>query len=143
MIPTGFLCCLIADLDAGQRNFRFVSMFGFTMILMASWESIIRFVNLMAWMTVENWDLFWICSVSNIGLVNGGTAGLIWMFFICWVAFIFINTSMYVPITSKNQQYFSMYILLIQNSQGGNGIDDAYSWRPVCDTAYNLPTRNS
>ncbi|KAG6365774.1 hypothetical protein INS49_007385 [Diaporthe citri] len=57
-----------------RRNFRFVSMFGFTMILMASWESII--------------------SVSNIGLVNGGTAGLIWMFFICWVAFIFINTSM-------------------------------------------------
>ncbi|KAL2289512.1 hypothetical protein FJTKL_01782 [Diaporthe vaccinii] len=57
-----------------RRNFRFISMFGFTMILMASWESII--------------------SVSNIGLVNGGTAGLIWIFFICWVAFIFINTSM-------------------------------------------------
>lgn len=29
-------------------------MFGFTMILMASWESIIRFVNLMDWMIVDN-----------------------------------------------------------------------------------------
>jgi hypothetical protein len=34
------------------------------------------------------------CSVSTIGLLNGGTAGLIWMFFICWMGFILVNTSM-------------------------------------------------
>jgi hypothetical protein len=33
-------------------------------------------------------------SVSTIGLVNGGTAGLIWMFFICWIGFLLVNTSM-------------------------------------------------
>ncbi|KAL2280607.1 hypothetical protein FJTKL_12430 [Diaporthe vaccinii] len=70
-----------------RRNFRFISMFGFTMILMASWQSII--------------------SVSNIGFVNGGTAGLIWMFFIRWVAFIFINTSMYVSNISKSLKHCS------------------------------------
>lgn len=33
-------------------------------------------------------------SVSITGLVNGGTAGLIWMFFITWMGFILVNTSM-------------------------------------------------
>lgn len=33
-------------------------------------------------------------SVSTIGLVNGGTAGLIWMFFVCWIGFLLVNTSM-------------------------------------------------
>lgn len=33
-------------------------------------------------------------SVSTIGLVNGGTAGLIWITFVCWIGFIFINISM-------------------------------------------------
>jgi hypothetical protein len=33
-------------------------------------------------------------SVSTIGLINGGTAGLIWIFFICWIGFLLINTSM-------------------------------------------------
>ncbi|KAF4969966.1 hypothetical protein FZEAL_10132 [Fusarium zealandicum] len=56
------------------RNFRFLSIFGFSMILMASWEFSL--------------------SVSTIGLVNGGTAGLIWMFFICWMGFLLVNTSM-------------------------------------------------
>ncbi|KAM0186757.1 hypothetical protein ACHAPI_011541 [Fusarium lateritium] len=57
-----------------KRNFRFLSIFGFSMILMASWEFSL--------------------SVSTIGLLNGGTAGLIWMFFICWMGFILVNTSM-------------------------------------------------
>lgn len=29
-----------------------------------------------------------------MGLVNGGTAGMIWMYLICWIAFIFIYASM-------------------------------------------------
>ncbi|KAF2728388.1 amino acid transporter [Polyplosphaeria fusca] len=57
-----------------RRNFRFVSIFGFSMILMASWETIL--------------------GTSTIGLIDGGTAGLIWMYFICWIGFICVNTSM-------------------------------------------------
>lgn len=44
------------------------------MILMASWESAL--------------------GLSQFGLENGGTAGFIWMFLICWIGFGFINTSM-------------------------------------------------
>ncbi|KAF7540066.1 hypothetical protein G7054_g1628 [Neopestalotiopsis clavispora] len=57
-----------------ERNFQFVSIFGFSMLLMASWE--------------------WSLSASTIGLDNGGTAGLIWMFLICWIGFMFINASL-------------------------------------------------
>ncbi|KAI0018942.1 amino acid/polyamine transporter I [Xylariomycetidae sp. FL0641] len=57
-----------------RRNFRFVSIFGFSMILMATWEFSL--------------------SVSTISLFNGGTAGFIWIFFICWVGFLLVNTSM-------------------------------------------------
>ncbi|KAM3519991.1 hypothetical protein NHJ13051_007137 [Beauveria bassiana] len=57
-----------------RRNFRFLSILGFSMILMASWEFSL--------------------SVATIGLVNGGTAGLIWMFFVCWMGFFVVNTSM-------------------------------------------------
>lgn len=57
-----------------RRNFRFITMFGFSMILMATWEVAL--------------------GVSTIGLLNGGTAGLIWMFFITWMGFLAVNTSM-------------------------------------------------
>lgn len=57
-----------------KRNFRFLSIFGFSMILMASWEFSL--------------------SVSTIGLINGGTAGVIWMYFICWMGFMLVNLSM-------------------------------------------------
>ncbi|KAK7705877.1 hypothetical protein SLS64_007828 [Diaporthe eres] len=32
--------------------------------------------------------------LAGISLVNGGTAGYIWIFFICWMGFMLINTSM-------------------------------------------------
>lgn len=35
-----------------------------------------------------------VCSISSIGLENGGTAGFIWMTLICWIGFILVNTSM-------------------------------------------------
>lgn len=57
-----------------QRNFNFISMFGFSMLLMATWEVAL--------------------SVIASGLVEGGTAGVIWLFFIVWVSFIFVNLSM-------------------------------------------------
>jgi choline transport protein len=31
---------------------------------------------------------------SIIGLINGGTAGLIWLFLVAWVGFMAVNTSM-------------------------------------------------
>ncbi|KAK0622073.1 amino acid/polyamine transporter I [Bombardia bombarda] len=42
------------------RNFRFFSIFGFIMVLMATWEAVL--------------------SANIFGLINGGTGGLIWMF---------------------------------------------------------------
>ncbi|KAK8091325.1 GABA-specific permease [Apiospora phragmitis] len=57
-----------------KRNFRFLSIFGFSMILMQSWEAVI--------------------SLSSIGLTNGGTAGSIWMYLVCWAGFGFVNVSM-------------------------------------------------
>lgn len=32
--------------------------------------------------------------LASISLVNGGTAGYIWIFFICWMGFMLVNTSM-------------------------------------------------
>jgi hypothetical protein len=29
-----------------------------------------------------------------IGLINGGTAGLIWLFLVAWTGFLAVNTSM-------------------------------------------------
>ncbi|KIW43323.1 uncharacterized protein PV06_04435 [Exophiala oligosperma] len=57
-----------------RRNFRFLSIFGFSMILMASWETML--------------------GTSIIGLINGGTAGLIWMYLVAWIGFLAVNTSM-------------------------------------------------
>lgn len=44
------------------------------MILMQSWEAVL--------------------SVASIGLQNGGTAGMIWMYLVCWAGFGFVNVSM-------------------------------------------------
>lgn len=43
-----------------RRNFHFMSIFGFTMVLMATWEATL--------------------SANIFGLINGGTGGLIWMY---------------------------------------------------------------
>ncbi|CAN8105079.1 unnamed protein product [Discula destructiva] len=57
-----------------RRDFSATTIFGFTMILIASWEAVL--------------------ACSTMGLVNGGTGGLIFMYLICWVAFIFVYMSM-------------------------------------------------
>ncbi|KAF1844975.1 amino acid transporter [Cucurbitaria berberidis CBS 394.84] len=56
------------------RNFHFVSILGFSMILMASWETIL--------------------GTAGIGLIDGGTAGMIWTYLIVWIGFLCVNTSM-------------------------------------------------
>lgn len=57
-----------------KRNFRFVSIFGFSMILMCTWEVVL--------------------GTSFFSLYNGGTAGFIWMHLVAWSGFLCINTSM-------------------------------------------------
>lgn len=57
-----------------KRNFRFLSIFGFSMILMCTWE-----VTL---------------GTSFFSLYNGGIAGFIWMHLVAWSGFMCINTSM-------------------------------------------------
>ena len=42
-----------------RRNFRFISIVGFVMVLQSTWESILL--------------------AAQYGLINGGTAGVIWM----------------------------------------------------------------
>lgn len=32
--------------------------------------------------------------MATIALANGGSAGLIWMFLICWIGFLLVNISM-------------------------------------------------
>jgi hypothetical protein len=66
------------------------------MILMASWEFSLRY-GLLSTTFYIVWYINILThanSVSTIGLVNGGTAGAIWMFFICWSGFMFVNVSM-------------------------------------------------
>lgn len=102
-----------------QRDFGLLSIFGFSMVLMCSWETILarRFIlalepflhpTLFLQITGRRFEPFsvGICekkrlciltscvAVSYMGLVDGGTAGLIWMFFICWIGFMLVNTSM-------------------------------------------------
>lgn len=57
-----------------KRNFGFLSIFGFAMILMSSWQVLL--------------------STSAFGLLNGGTAGLIYMYIIVVVLFFMVNISM-------------------------------------------------
>lgn len=44
------------------------------MILMAAWENVLL--------------------LAAVGLTEGGKAGFVWIFFIAWISFLFINTSM-------------------------------------------------
>ncbi|KAH7359497.1 amino acid/polyamine transporter I [Pyrenochaeta sp. MPI-SDFR-AT-0127] len=57
-----------------RRNFRFVTIFGFTMVLMATWEAQL--------------------SANIFGLINGGTAGLIWMYIGTFFGFLAAIISM-------------------------------------------------
>ncbi|RMZ86823.1 hypothetical protein DV736_g5952, partial [Chaetothyriales sp. CBS 134916] len=56
-----------------NRNFRFISTLGFACTLMSTWE-------------IE-------LASSLFGLLNGGTAGLIWGYFLCWVGYCLVFAS--------------------------------------------------
>lgn len=57
-----------------QRNFRAVTMFGFSVILMSSWETIL--------------------STTALGLTNGGSAGFLYTNLATWLGFIAVYASM-------------------------------------------------
>ena len=57
-----------------RRIFRLFPMFSFCMILMASWEIAL--------------------GASTISLFNGGTAGTVWMYIVCWIGFLAVYSSM-------------------------------------------------
>jgi amino acid transporter len=56
-----------------QRNFRFISTLGFACTLMSTWE-------------IE-------LASSLFGLLDGGTAGLIWGYLICWAGYCMVFAS--------------------------------------------------
>ncbi|KAF4547437.1 Amino acid permease-like protein 20 [Elsinoe fawcettii] len=57
-----------------QRNFKHLTSFSFSMILVATWETVF--------------------GVAGLGLTNGGTAGFIYMYIVVWISFLCIYTSM-------------------------------------------------
>jgi hypothetical protein len=57
-----------------RRNFRQVTILGFTMVVLSSWEAIL--------------------ATSVFALGNGGTAGLIWGYFIIFMGFGFVTASL-------------------------------------------------
>ena len=57
-----------------RRNFRSLTMFGFSMILMNTWEVVL--------------------SSSSTNLVDGGRAGVIWIYLIAWFTFIMVYASL-------------------------------------------------
>ncbi|PSK46333.1 Choline transport protein [Elsinoe australis] len=57
-----------------QRNFRQITSFSFSMILVATWETVF--------------------GVAGLGLTNGGSAGFIYMYIVVWIAFLCVYTSM-------------------------------------------------
>lgn len=68
------LTCGVKNSQELQRNFKLVTMFGFSAILMCSWESLL--------------------SSLSIVLTNGGTAGLIWTWALVWLGFTAVYLSM-------------------------------------------------
>lgn len=67
---------LLDDTDGQLGNRLGVSI---RKMLAVSWESLI---------------LIFGRRTSIIGLINGGTAGMIWMFLVAWIGFLAVNTSM-------------------------------------------------
>ena len=64
----------MGKLQEMRRNFRFVSILGFSLVLMCSWEVAL--------------------GTSFFALYNGGTAGFIWMHIVTWSGFLCINISL-------------------------------------------------
>ncbi|KAK4894869.1 hypothetical protein LTR27_006991 [Elasticomyces elasticus] len=57
-----------------NRNFRFISILGFSSTAMSTWEIVL--------------------SSTLFGLLNGGLAGLVWGFFFVWMGYITVFASL-------------------------------------------------
>lgn len=89
---------------AVQRNFRLVTMFGFSAILMCSWESLL--------------------STLSIALQNGGTAGLIWTWLIVWVGFTAVYMSMAEMVRKYRDGESTKAMLIRPLPTGQHGTDN-------------------
>jgi len=57
-----------------RRNFRHLTILGFTMVILSTWEAQL--------------------ATAVFGLSNGGTAGLVWGYFVVFILFGFVVASM-------------------------------------------------
>jgi len=84
------------NLTGPQRNFRFLTIFGFTMVLMATWEA--QF------------------SASQFAILNGGRAGAIWVYLGAFFGFLTAIASM-AEMSSMSPttggQYRKFFMLLV------------------------------
>lgn len=87
-----------------RRNFRFVSIFGFTMLVMCSWETML--------------------GTSIIGLINGGTAGLIVSILTPTHGTCTLTPAVALPRLLD-------WLPVCQHFHGRNGINGAYIGRTV------------
>lgn len=71
-------------LTSCQRNFRLISIVGFVVILQSTWESALLYVLANHHATFRQLTHFRARS-AYFGLLNGGTAGVIWMTIITWL----------------------------------------------------------
>lgn len=80
-----------------QRNFRFISILGFTCILMSTWEGqltyVLRSCSVSPWREKHSM-ITTLHSASTFGLINGGLAGLIWTYLGTFACFLAVIASM-------------------------------------------------
>lgn len=74
-----------------QRNFGFTSIFGFAMILLSTWESVL---GLVLRQVLYRSSLLTKYSTALFGLSNGGTAGLIYVYLGTAIGFAAVIASM-------------------------------------------------
>jgi hypothetical protein len=85
-----------------RRNFRFFTIFGFTMVLMATWEAMLVWIyspftppcypNPLQ--NATNTAILCAQTANIFGLINGGTAGLIWVYIGTYIGFFAAILSM-------------------------------------------------
>jgi amino acid transporter len=75
-----------------QRNFRFLSIFGYAVILGSTWEFALVYDLEIEHSCLTCANL--LCRVAGISTLNGGPAGAIWLFFITCIGMFFVTLSM-------------------------------------------------
>jgi choline transport protein len=77
-----------------QRNFHFFSIFGYAVILGATWEFALMYGLLVELEVEDHVANHWSNSTGTLSLTNGGTAGAIWIFLVVCFGMFFVMLSM-------------------------------------------------